>query len=488
MKKALLYVRVSSKEQEKEGYSLDAQEKLGREYAQKRGFEIVKMWKVSESAWKKERTAFNQLIDRAKKHPEIEHIIFDVTDRMTRNDFDKMKIISLIKEYGKTIHFSRTNKVINIDSGSDDEFMLDIEVAVAKKWSNDISRKAKMGLIEKAEQGEYPSASPIGYINNKQTHLIEIDPERAPFIKIAFEDMATGNYSLNTLSTKLHGHGLRTRNGLKVIKPTLGKILNNPFYYGCFLWKSKMYPGIHEPIISKQLYDQVQCILSGKGHSYQVNKNGFAFNNLLRCGECDCKVLGELKKKKYIYYHCTFSKGRHNGNSTYVKEDRLAMLFEDSVRRVTLSKEKVNWAKEVLVESKSDQLIVQDRKLSSLLGQKTKIANRLSNLYDLRVDGEIDDAIFRQKENEYKERLLEIEFAIKQSQNINPHFFEDGCKILELSNRLFPLYLRSNAEEKARILRLIASNYVLNGQTISAAYVKPFSFMENLGERIIKRG
>ena len=52
---------------------------------------------------------------------------------------------------------------------------------------------------------------------------------------------------------------------------------------------------------------------------------------------------------------------------------------------------------------------------------------------------------------------------------------------------MFPLYLRSDAEEKARILRLIASNYVLNGQTISAAYVKPFSFMKNLGGRIIKR-
>jgi len=112
MKKALLYVRVSSKEQEKEGYSLDAQEKLGRDYAQKHKLDIVKEWKVSESAWdlKKVRVAFTQMVEYAKKHPEIPHIIFDITDRMTRNDFDKMKIIELVQSFNKTIHFSRSNK------------------------------------------------------------------------------------------------------------------------------------------------------------------------------------------------------------------------------------------------------------------------------------------------------------------------------------------------------------------------------------------
>jgi len=488
MKQALLYVRVSSKEQEREGYSLDAQEKLGREYAHRHGLKIVRMWKVAESAWKKDRVQFNQLIEHSKRHPEIEHIIFDITDRMTRNDFDKMKIVSLIREFNKTIHFSRTNKIISIDFDADDEFLLDIDVAVAKKWSNDISRKAKMGMLEKAEQGKYPSACPIGYRSNNQTHEIEVDPETAPFIQTAFVEMATGNYSLSTLSEKLYRDGLRSRNGLKIIKPTLDKILNNPFYYGSFLFKGKMYRGKHESIVTKQLYDQVQFVLSGKGHSFQASKNRFAFNNLIRCGECGCKVLGEMKKRKYVYYHCTFSKGRHEGGNNYIRDDRMAMLFEDSVRRVTISKEKVEWVKNALAESKINQGRTQEQKLSALLKQKTKLETRLSRLYDLRVDDVIDVVAFDRKKNDYESQLADIDIAIKQSNKINPNYLEDGCKILELSNRLFPLYLRSDAEDKARILRLIASNYVLNGQTISATYVKPFSFMDKLDERIIKRG
>ncbi|MEA1980847.1 MAG: hypothetical protein U9N54_07735 [candidate division Zixibacteria bacterium] len=106
----------------------------------------------------------------------------------------------------------------------------------------------------------------------------------------------------------------------------------------------------------------------------------------------------------------------------------------------------------------------------------------------LRIDGDIENEIFKLKENEYKSQLIDIESNLKQSQKINLNYYEDGCKILELSNRLFSNYLKSDPEDKARILKLIASNFVLNGLSVNATYVKPFSFMENLGGRIIKRG
>jgi len=77
-----------------------------------------------------------------------------------------------------------------------------------------------------------------------------------------------------------------------------------------------------------------------------------------------------------------------------MKEDRLAMLFVDSVRRVSLPDEKVEWAKQVLAESKSKQIKTQNQKMSSLLSWKTRTENRLSNLYDLRIDGDLDNDVF----------------------------------------------------------------------------------------------
>jgi len=477
MNQALLYVRVSSKEQEKEGWSLDAQEKLGIEYALRHNLKIVKTWKVQESAWsnKKERVAFNQMIEYAKKHDEVKNIIFDITDRMTRNDFDKMKIIDLIKDFDKTIHFSRSNKIINKNSGSEDIFMLDIEVAVAKKMSNDISRKSQMGMLEKAEQGFYPSTAPFGYRNNKITRLIELDPNDAPFVKNAYEQMATGNYSIAMLADWLFEHDFKSKGGTKIYKSALDKVLKNPIYHGVFRWRGKLYQGNHETIITKQLFDEVQAVFERKTKPYKTRK-GFAFNNLLKCGECDCKVLGEEKKHRYIYYHCSFSKGRHNGIG-YIPENRLAEMFLPCVKAVTLPDDKIDWLKENFRQRYKNTAQTAQNRLLRLQSEHDKVNTRLSKLYDLKLDGGINEEMFASKEKEFQTELMTLKGQLNSVEKVNPNFYEDGCKILELSNRLYPLYVRSNHQEKAHLLKLIASNYRLTDVSIIPTIRKPLSFI-----------
>ncbi len=478
---ALLYVRVSSKEQEKEGYSLDAQEKLGKDYALRNNLSIVKRWKVSESAWKEDRDSFSEMLEYAKKHEEVKHIIFDVTDRMTRNDMDKIKIYTLIKLYDKTIHFSRSNKTINKYSGSEDEFMLDIEVAVAKKMSNDISRKTRMGMQEKAEQGLYPSNAPLGYLNNKITHLIEVNDQIASYVKRAFSLMASGSYSLSMLADILYKEGLRGRKGNRVTKSAIDHFLKNPIYYGVFRWKGKIWQGSHNPLVSKEIFDNVQNVLSGRFRPYQSKRN-FHFNNLLKCGVCGCRILGEIKKDKYKYYHCTFSKGRHN-EIGYIQEDKLAQRFEESIKDITLPEEKAEWLKEGLKEClrKSSQL--QENRLASLKLQYEKINNRLNRLFDMRLDKEIDEAIFKIKENELNLQLIEIKAQMKSVEEVNPNWYEDGCKTLELSKRLYSLYVKANYEDKAKILKAVASNYTINDVSISPTYKKPFLLLAKRASR-----
>ncbi|MBF0595428.1 MAG: recombinase family protein [Candidatus Omnitrophica bacterium] len=335
---ALEYDRISSKKQD-DGFSLDAQGRLGQDYADRRNLRIVKTWKVIESAWNKknERVAFNQVIEYAKAHPKIKHIIFDITDRMTRNDIDKIKINDLIHNHGKIIHFARSNKIYDKSSSPDDIFMLDIEVAVAKKMSNDISRKVKMGMQEKADQGFYPSISPLGYINNRQTRLIDINPVQAPHLRVAFQMMATGNYSLEMIVKHLDSVGFRTNTGARIRKSSLAHALKNPFYYGVFVWNSKQIQGTHEPLIDKATFDRVQLVLSGKRHPH-IHRKDFPFNNFFTCDICDCTILGEEKRKansnRYVYYHCSFSKGRHE-NGPYIPPNRLAEIMAEPVKQVS---------------------------------------------------------------------------------------------------------------------------------------------------------
>lgn len=473
--KALLYIRVSSKEQERDGYSLDAQEKLAIEYAKRMNLNIVRTWKVSESAWKQERRAFNQMVDYAKKHPEVEHIVFDVPDRMTRNDSDKVKIAELVKGYGKSVHFSRTRKVFSRDSSPDDEFLLDIEVAAAKKLSSDISRKTKMGLVEKAEQGFYPGCAPIDYKNNPSAGTIDIDEEKAPFIQLAFRLAASGGKSLEMIADTLYREGFRTKRSNRIPKSTLDRILSNPVYYGAFIWSGKVYRGAHTPIISKELFDKVALMMKA-GHRPCYNKKNFVFNNLIRCGVCGCKVLGEGRKNKYIYYHCTFSKGRHEYRS-YIREEKLATLFEEPVRRIGLPADIRDWMKKLLAESAKDIVQSREARLRLLNRQYDLINNRLSRLYDARFDDEISKEMFKCKEREYRGQLVDISSQMDDLKSVNPNFYEDGVKILELSNCLYDQYVRAELEDKVRILRSVASNFSLVGTTLYPTYRKPFDIL-----------
>lgn len=475
MNSALLYVRVSSKEQEKEGYSLDAQEKLGEDYARRNDLKIVKRWKVSESAWKEERNAFNQMLDYSRKHENVKHIIFDVTDRMTRNDMDKIKIWSLVKYNDKTIHFSRSNKKIDKNSSSEDVLMLDIEVAVAKKISNDISRKTKMGMLEKAEQGLFPSSAPLGYKNNPLTRLMEVDEVKSPYIQRAFSLIASGSYSIDMIRDTLYREGFRGKLDNKVGKSAIDHILKNPIYCGVFRWNEKIYQGSHTPLISKDLFDNVQNILSGRFRPYK-HKHNFTFNSLIKCGICGCRVLGELKKKQYTYYHCTFSNGRHTGME-YIRQEALIEMFKAPLQAITLPEELAEWLKEAMKERLQDSRKLQENRLNLLKIQQEKVKTRLSRLYDAKFDKALNEEVIDTKEAEYKNQLIEIKSKIDTFKELNPDAYRYADWTLELLKRLSLLYEKGNLEEKGKIVRTVASNYTLNYKNLTPAYKEPFSFI-----------
>jgi Recombinase len=107
--------------------------------------------------------------------------------------------------------------------------MLDIEVAVAKKQSNDISRKTKIGMLEKAGQGLYPSVAPIGYKNNRLTHLIWNGRGKSDVYPQSVQLMASGSDSLAAIARILNQEGFRGRKGYRVGKSAIEKILKNPY-------------------------------------------------------------------------------------------------------------------------------------------------------------------------------------------------------------------------------------------------------------------
>ena len=123
-------------------------------------------------------------------------------------------------------------------------------VLMAKNYVDNLGEEVKKGMREKAEQGHWPSMAPIGYLNNRATHRIEPDPQRAPLIAELFQVYATGAYSLKALLVKAsRSIGLtHPRTGRRLFKSEIHRLLQNPIYSGDFVWdRTKLTPAAIRP-------------------------------------------------------------------------------------------------------------------------------------------------------------------------------------------------------------------------------------------------
>ena len=192
MEKAVLYVRVSSKEQQEDGYSIPAQNKLLRQYAKKNNFEVVRAFEEAETAKRAGRHEFEQMVRFLKKNPLVKNILVEKTDRLYRNFRDLLTIDDL----GRNIHFVKEGQVYSESAKSSEKLMHNIKVVLAKNYIDNLSEETKKGMQEKAEQGLYPSFAPLGYVNDKETGNIRVDFQRATIIRKLFGAYADEGLSL----------------------------------------------------------------------------------------------------------------------------------------------------------------------------------------------------------------------------------------------------------------------------------------------------
>ncbi len=144
-RKAVIYFRVSSKDQKQEGYSIPSQRRPLHEYAQKNQLEIAKEFEDNETAKQAGREAFSKMLEYLEKHPEIKTILVEKTDRIYRNFKDYVKIDDL----GLTVHLVKENEKIGKDSTSHQKLIHGIKVLMAKNYIDNLSEEVKKGNNEK---------------------------------------------------------------------------------------------------------------------------------------------------------------------------------------------------------------------------------------------------------------------------------------------------------------------------------------------------
>lgn len=482
-KYAVGWDRVSTKEQDEEGYSLAAQLKLTRSYTDKNNLKLGKEFIVPESASsKQERKLFNEMFQYLKQNPKIKDFVCEKVDRITRNLKDAVRFDEWLEEDGeRRIHLVKDGLVMHRGSRSQDKLNWGIKVLFAKNVSDNLSEEVIKGLTEKAEEGWYPGNQKRGYKTTGETGkrtwiLDESQESEAPYIRRAFELYDTGEYSVVSLGEKLFSESWKSYAGTPVSGAEIHKLLTDCFFCGEFKWKGKHYTNAnHTPLIPKELFYRVQDRLNRK-LTGKYKKHDFTYKGLT-CGECGRSVVGDLRKG-HNYYHCT----RHANNCTqrqYTREEdvesqilELLVGFKAKQKHARL----VDWVRKALKEHHTEKADYQNKILADLSRQYELLQNRLDNLYVDKLDGKVTIEFYNRMFDQWThDQKLVIE-ALEKQRRVNVDYMKLGQNIFELSQKAAELFNnRKKADDKRALLGFIFSNLKLKDKKLIPVYKKHFA-------------
>lgn len=472
MIKAVIYARVSTREQEDEGYSIESQLKLMREYAEKNNIEVVREFVESQSAKTAGRTEFNAMVKFVKSSRDVKTILAEKTDRLYRNFTDYVHLD--LDTTGIQVVLVKENSVLSKESKSSDKFMHTIRLAVAKNYVDNLREETSKGLLAKAEAGEFPSKAPQGYMNDKETKRIEPNPKTARLVKRLFELYATGDYSLETVSQKIASEGLLAAGGRRISRSEISFILSNVIYYGKFRWKGRMFAGIHEPLVSRELFEAAQRALRRLNKPRKSKKN-FAYRGLLTCGKCGCLFTAELTKGKYVYYHCSRSKGPCD--SAYIREEQLDTMFADEIKKIQPDRQSLYYVTSRLLRRHNEDGAFRSDALARLRAEKTRLKVKMDKAYNDKLEGEITDAWWKERSSEWRKSQQDTDAAIERLEKGDAGEFNMGLDLLEMAGQASEMFKVRSLDERRQLLNIVASNFLVEGKSIVPTYKKPFDLL-----------
>ncbi|HYC34160.1 MAG TPA: recombinase family protein [Candidatus Paceibacterota bacterium] len=479
--KAVIYARVSSREQEETGYSLESQEKLLKDYSEQKDFDLVKIYKVTESASGKQvRRTFNEMIQFVVKN-DIDVIVCEKIDRLTRNLKDAATASDWILEGDdRQIHFVKENFVVSKHTKAHENLVWDMKVAIARFYTNNLSEEVRKGQKEKTSQGWLPTKPPLGYktIGEKGHKIHVIDEEVAPYIRKMFELYASGNYSTPALGKKMHELGFRSRAGGRVVKSKIHKLLSDPFYYGKFIWKGVEHQGKHEPIISRDLFEQVKAKMTRPSAPYH-NKHYKELRGKIFCGNCHKTVTWE-RQKGHWYGACKQCKAQLAEDKKYIRQEDVEARLMAKIEVVAPQNERVlEVLRKALKESHSEEIAYHDAQVKGINGSLERIQQRKRAMYDDKLDGRISADFYDEKLKSFKQEEELLTENLKKLKSDNTEYYKVGFSIHELALRAGAIYRSQKAsiEERRALLAYAYETVSVVGGVVTPVYTKGFSFL-----------
>ena len=344
-----LYLRVSTEDQAREGFSLPEQKERLETFCKFKGYEIVDYYEDAGISAKtgNYRPEFERLKEDIKSK-RINTIIALKLDRITRSIFDWEKLMTFLDE--NDAYIDCANDEVNT-TNANGKMVSRLLMSVSQNEIERTSERTKIGLAGAIKQGHLPSQAPLGY--KHENKKLVIDYSTKDVVVRIFELYYNGN-SYQTISNILNEEQVLGKTNWR--DSTITAILENEVYKGDFIHGKRTkhptyYENVVEPLVSKEMWEDCQAQKKKNSRAYQRTLT-YLFLQKIRCPKCNNLMGGKATKKKngnvYYYYYC-------NDCKLNLKENVIEEYFANFINEIVEYDSVVNQFFLPMIKQKFDE-------------------------------------------------------------------------------------------------------------------------------------
>jgi DNA invertase Pin-like site-specific DNA recombinase len=463
--RAVAYIRESTEEQG-QGFSPDAQREGIRRFAYENDLELAEEYCDFHSGWRKSesRPHFQRLMaDAAERRFEV--VLVFHTSRFARNQVEARRYKQLLREQ-LGIRVISVTQPMGEDHSDPSAFLAEsIHEMFDEYYSVSLSFWTRNGLKEKARKGHLVGSLPWGYIRDPDTKLAVPDAERAPLVREMFTRYATGRESDRSIAEWLNAKGARSARGRTFGKDTVREMLCNAAYAGYVSGlrdKTRAIKGLHEAIVTEELFDRVQEVRSWRTRVLKPGppSDEYLLRKLLYCERCGARMHGTRGSKTAIRrYMCSTRRYGHACGERIVKAHDLEAQL-------------IDWIADFQPQGQLLDLLLHTLKATDTQHEqpagerRRELLDQLKRLQDLYVLGDLTKA-------QYVMRRQALE---EETQRLGPPTNPATDHARDLLER-FPRFWELEtdpAERRKLLLSLFAQVWAQDGRIVAVQPHDPF--------------
>lgn len=497
---AVSYLRVSTRGQAErgggadEGFSIPAQREANKRKALSMGAIVGKEFvDRGASAKSADRPELQKMLEYVKENADrVDYVIVHKVDRLARNRGDDIDIMRTLRECGVQL-VSASESIDDTPAGM---LLHGIMSSIAEFYSQNLANEVKKGMGEKVKSGGTPTRAPLGYLNirrmddkGREERTVVLDEERAPLIKLAFEEYATGNWTVNDLAEHLAACGLTTRAtpripSVPVDKRVLNTVLVNPYYKGVVTYKGVEYAGNHPALVATDVWQQVQDVLASHVNGERTREHPHFLKGSLYCRQCGSRMIVTYAKARsgvrYPYFICA---GRHSKREKDCKQkavliDEVERQVEQIYDRYSLSPELRKYLEKYLQANIKAEQEKYETELDGLRREKDKLERKRKKLLEAHYNDAIPLDLMKSEQQKIAKQLLAVEHQIKIYGQIFAGVSESISKALELIEDCGLTYRLVDDRYKKMLNQAIFSKlWVGEDGNVTAEFREPFNML-----------